>query len=100
MGRVGVRRPGRQVRGGGEEQIRLVPGGAAAVHARRHIDPEISAADPRGGLLERQAHRGGRDTVDHPRRRSDDLANALCGCAALSARGGFDTSYGWIDGKL
>jgi hypothetical protein len=49
-------------------------------------------------LLERQAHRGGRDTVDHPRRGSDDLANALCGCAALSSKGGFDTSYAWIDG--
>ena len=37
-------------------------------------------------LLERQTHRGGRDTVDHPRRGSDDLANALCGCAALCSK--------------
>ena len=47
-------------------------------------------------LLERQTHRGGRDTVDHPRRGSGDLANALCGCAALSSNGGFDTTYSWI----
>lgn len=50
-------------------------------------------------LLERQTHRGGRDTVDHPRRGSDDLANALCGCAALSSSNlGFDTSYEWLRG--
>jgi hypothetical protein len=35
-------------------------------------------------LLERQSHRGGRDTVDHTRRGSDDLANSLCGCAAIT----------------
>ena len=34
-------------------------------------------------LLERQAHRGARETVDHPKRGSDDIANALCGCAAV-----------------
>jgi hypothetical protein len=49
-------------------------------------------------LLERQTHRGGRDTIDHPRRGSDDLANALCGCAALSSSTGFDTSYDWVSG--
>jgi hypothetical protein len=32
-------------------------------------------------LLERQTHRGGRDTIDHPRRGNDDLANGLCGPA-------------------
>jgi hypothetical protein len=47
-------------------------------------------------LLERQTHRGGRDTIDHPRRGSDDMANALCGCAALSSSTGFDTSYAWV----
>ena len=30
-------------------------------------------------LLERKTHRGGRDSVDHPPRGSDDLANAVCG---------------------
>jgi hypothetical protein len=35
-------------------------------------------------LLERQTHRGGKDNVDHPKRGSDDLANALCGCAAMT----------------
>src|SRR5262249_53541553 len=30
-------------------------------------------------LLERQAHRGGRDTIDHPRGGSDDYANAVAG---------------------
>ncbi len=49
-------------------------------------------------LLERQTHRGGRYTIDHPRRGSDDLANALCGCAALSSSTGFDTSYNWVSG--
>jgi hypothetical protein len=50
-------------------------------------------------MLERQTHRGGRDTVDHPRRGSDDLANAVCGCAALAfASGDFDPSYSWLGG--
>jgi hypothetical protein len=30
--------------------------------------------------LERRTHRSGKDTVDHPKRGSDDLANAFCGC--------------------
>ena len=29
-------------------------------------------------LLERQAHRGGRESVDHPRGQHDDYANAVC----------------------
>jgi hypothetical protein len=49
-------------------------------------------------LLERQTHRGGRDTVDHPRRGSDDLANALCGCAVLAVKGGYDATGAWISG--
>ncbi len=50
-------------------------------------------------FVDPSAHRGGRDTVDHPRRGSDDLANALCGCAALSSSNlGFDTSYEWLRG--
>lgn len=39
-------------------------------------------------LLKRQTHRGGRDTVDHPRRGSDDIANALCGCDIIGSLGG------------
>jgi hypothetical protein len=50
-------------------------------------------------LLERQTHRSGKDTVDHGRRGSDDLANAVCGCAVHAvARGGYDTTLAWIDG--
>jgi hypothetical protein len=30
-------------------------------------------------LLERQTHRGGKDSVDHPRGQHDDYANAVCG---------------------
>ena len=33
-------------------------------------------------LLERATHRGGRDSIDHPRNGSDDYANCVCGCAA------------------
>ena len=35
-------------------------------------------------MLERQTHRGGKDNIDHPKRGSDDLANALCGAAAIT----------------
>ena len=34
-------------------------------------------------LLERQTHRGGKDSVDHPRNASDDYANAACGALQL-----------------
>ena len=30
-------------------------------------------------LLERQTHRGGKDSVDHPRGHHDDYANSVCG---------------------
>lgn len=49
-------------------------------------------------LLERATHRGGRDTVDHPRNGSDDLANALCGVAVLARKPKYDTSGDWICG--
>jgi hypothetical protein len=35
-------------------------------------------------LLERRVHRSGRDSVDHPRNGSDDLANALVGALHLA----------------
>jgi hypothetical protein len=42
-------------------------------------------------LLERQTHRGGRDSVDHPRNGHDDYANALCGALRLLSNNmGFD----------
>jgi hypothetical protein len=34
-------------------------------------------------LLERVTHRGGKDSVDHPRNQSDDYANAACGVPQL-----------------
>jgi hypothetical protein len=51
-------------------------------------------------LLERQTHRGGRDSVDHPRGGHDDHANALCGALRqLSDHTGYDQSYAWVDGN-
>jgi hypothetical protein len=45
-------------------------------------------------LLERQAHRGGKESVDHPRGGHDDFANAVCGVLHfLALRMGYDTSY-------
>ena len=54
-------------------------------------------------LLERHAHRGGKESVDHPRGGHDDLANAVCGVLyGLSLRLGYDHTYrgfqpDWID---
>jgi hypothetical protein len=49
-------------------------------------------------LLERQTHRGGRDTVDHPRGGHDDHANAVCGVLReLSNSLGYDTTMKWLD---
>ena len=49
-------------------------------------------------LLERQTHRGGRDQVDHPKRGSDDFANALCGCAVRAVNPGYDLTGRWVSG--
>jgi hypothetical protein len=49
-------------------------------------------------LLERTAHRGGRDSVDHPKNGSDDYANALCGCAATIKSCTWDVSWSWVSG--
>jgi hypothetical protein len=49
-------------------------------------------------LLERATHRGGRDTVDHPRNGSDDLANALCGAAVLARKPAYSFAGDWVDG--
>jgi Transposase IS66 family len=47
-------------------------------------------------LLERQAHRGGRESVDHPRRGSDDLANSVCGCSATASVYEYDATLAWV----
>jgi hypothetical protein len=45
-------------------------------------------------LLERQTHRGGKESVDHPRSGHDDLANSVCGALhSLSVRLGYDYQY-------
>jgi hypothetical protein len=50
-------------------------------------------------LLERQTHRGGKDSVDHPRGQHDDYSNAVCGVfRTLSNYLGFDVSWNWVDG--
>jgi hypothetical protein len=50
-------------------------------------------------LLERQTHRGGKESVDHPRGGHDDYANAVCGVLhGLSLRLGYDYGYtAWAD---
>jgi hypothetical protein len=48
-------------------------------------------------LLERHAHRSGRDTVDHGRNGHDDHANAVCGALHLIAGNSFDLYSGWLD---
>ncbi|MEZ0280570.1 hypothetical protein [Methyloceanibacter sp.] len=55
-------------------------------------------------LLERRVHRSGKDSVDHPRNGSDDLANALLGALHLAVKAsqrprakiGFGAGYGPI----
>jgi hypothetical protein len=47
-------------------------------------------------LLERQTHRSGRDSVDHPKRGSDDYANSLCGCLAHLGKPSIDHSLRWV----
>jgi Terminase large subunit, ATPase domain len=49
-------------------------------------------------LLERATHKGGRDSVDHPRLGSDDLANALCGAAVLARKPKYQWTGEWIGG--
>jgi Phage Terminase len=50
-------------------------------------------------LLERQTHRGGKDSVDHPRGQHDDYANSVCGVLrTLSNHLGFDATFNWNDG--
>jgi hypothetical protein len=50
-------------------------------------------------LLERQNHRGGRATVDHPTSGSDDFANVLCACAATAKGDVYDPFGPWLDGE-
>src|SRR6476619_459893 len=44
--------------------------------------------------LERRTSAVGRDTISHPDRGHDDVANAVAGAAALSKFGGYDTRAG------
>jgi hypothetical protein len=64
---------------------------ALPLFTRRHISvPNHGPLLRELRLLERTAHRSGKDTVSHPRNAHDDLANSLCGCAALAMkRGGY-----------
>ena len=48
--------------------------------------------------LERRTSAVGRDTISHPDRGHDDVANAVAGAAALSNFGGYDTSLRWVSG--
>ena len=48
--------------------------------------------------LERRTSAVGRDTISHPDRGPDDVANAVAGAAALSKFGGYDTSLRWVSG--
>src|SRR6476661_5513004 len=48
--------------------------------------------------LERRTSAVGRDTISHPDRGDDDVANAVAGVAALSNFGGYDTSLLWVSG--
>jgi hypothetical protein len=51
-------------------------------------------------LLERQTHRGGKDSVDHPRGHHDDYANSVCGVLrTLSNYLGFDLNKMLDDGE-
>jgi hypothetical protein len=47
--------------------------------------------------LERRVAAGGRETITHPDRGRDDVANAVAGAAKLSRYGGYDSSGVWID---
>ena len=46
--------------------------------------------------LERRTSAVGRDTISHPDRGHDDVANAVAGAATLSKFGGYDTSMSWV----
>ena len=46
--------------------------------------------------LERRVAAGGRETITHPDRGHDDLANAVAGAAKLSRYGGYDWEGRWI----
>ena len=48
--------------------------------------------------MERRTSAVGRDTISHPDRGHDDVANAVAGAAALSKFGGYDSSLRWVSG--
>jgi hypothetical protein len=73
------------------ESLPLFTRGAISIPDHQQLLREVR-------LLERQTHRGGRDTIDHPKRGSDDYANAVCGCAAIIRSDRYDPFGPWIDG--
>ena len=58
------------------ELLPLVLSGRVELLDVKHLVVELRS-------LERRTRSGGRDSVDHPPRGSDDLANAVAGCCAL-----------------
>jgi hypothetical protein len=49
--------------------------------------------------LERRTARGtGRDSIDHPPRAHDDLANAVAGACVVAAKPSYDASFDWVSG--
>lgn len=50
--------------------------------------------------LERRTGRGGRDTIDHPLRGHDDVANAVAGVATLFSLHHSDAWFEWVKGEV
>ena len=46
--------------------------------------------------LKRRTSAVGPDTISHPDRGHDDVANAVAGAAGLCKFGGYDTSMSWV----
>ena len=74
-----------------------VPPGCG-VQVRRIVLPRNDRLQGQIVGLERRTSAVGRDTISHPDRGHDDVANAVAGAAALSKFGGYDTSLRWVSG--
>jgi len=77
---------------GQADQEWVVPRSAAAFEQW----PHRPAAQWSAFALGRRTSAVGRDTISHPDRGHDDVANAVAGAAALSKFGGYDTSMRWV----
>ena len=91
---------GHQVRALGTSQVPTVSRSVATVHARTDRDPRPTTAAERTATARtpdpsiRQGH--GRSRQE---RQSDDLANALCGCAAhVMKQGSYRSDLDWMHG--